>query len=197
MEEILNVLIRAASLKDLPRSGWVLRGIKNPETVAQHSFRTAIMVWVFASRAKHKLDVAKLIKISLAHDLCEVYAGDIPPYLGLLPKDPAARREMLKHALKLPKDVRERRELAQHTKELASLEKLTADLPPALKKEITQCWLDYERMRTAEGRFARQVDKIESLLQSIEYWGPDENSPVVGWWSRLAGLSMNLSWWNF
>lgn len=188
MEEILNVLVNIMKLKEMPRSGWVLRGIKNPETVAEHTFRSAIASWILARNVRPKLDIAKVIKIALAHDLCEVYAGDIPPYLGLLPSNPGARREMLKHAIKLPQEIRKKREKEQHARESESLEKLIGGLPVHLKKEITHYWLDYERLRSREGRFVRQVDKIEALLQAIEYWGTGNDTPAVGWWEQAGRM---------
>ncbi len=47
------------------------------------------------------------------------------------------------------------------------------------------CWLDYERLNSKEGRFVRQGDKIETLLQTKEYWKSNRDSPVLGWWEKL------------
>ena len=73
MEQLLNFLIEIGKLKKMTRRGWELRGIKNPETIASHTFRMAIMTWLLGE--KKKLNLNKILKMSLIHDLCEVYAG--------------------------------------------------------------------------------------------------------------------------
>ncbi len=89
--------MKTEKLKRIPRTGFVWLEIKNPETIAQHAFRVAILNWILASKVKPKLNLEKVIKISLAHDLCEIYAGDMTPYRELLPK------EVLKRWIRLPK----------------------------------------------------------------------------------------------
>ena len=79
MERINDFLFEISKLKRIPRTGWVFMGVKNPETVAEHSFRLAVASWIFAH--KKGLNPGKAIKIALAHDLCEVYAGDITTFL--------------------------------------------------------------------------------------------------------------------
>ncbi len=191
MKETLNFLLEANKLKKMPRTGFVWLGIKNPETVAQHSFRVALMNWILAGKVKPKLNLEKIIKISLIHDLCEVYAGDMTPYWGLLPEDPQKRKEILKRWIRLPKKVKEKREKVKFNKEKKSLERLLKNLQPKIKKEIMGCWMECEKLLTREGRFTKQGDKIETLLQAIEYWGPDLSSPVFGWWEEVEDLVDN------
>ena len=54
--------------------------------------------------------------------------------------------------------------------ESEALDKLISKLPPGLRAEIKNLWLDFEKGLTKEGRFVRQVDKVENLLQGLEYW---------------------------
>lgn len=188
MKNILNFLIEVGQLKKMPRTGFLWLGIKKPETIAQHSFRVAMMNWVLGEQMKPKLNLEKVIKISLVHDLCEVYAGDMTPYWGLLPKDPKKRKEVLKRWIRLPKKIKEKRDKEKFEKEKKSLENLIKNLEPRLKKEIMGCWLDYERFGSKEGRFVKQGDKIETLLQAKEYWKSDKHSPVFGWWEEVKEL---------
>ena len=191
MEDILNFLIEVGKLKKMPRTGFVWLGIKNPETIAQHSFRVAILNWILAEKVRPKLNLEKVIKISLIHDLCEIYAGDMTPYWGLLPKDSKKRKEILKRLIRLPKKIKEKRDKKKFKEEKKSLEKSIRNLEPKLKKEIMDCWLDYERFGSREGRFVRQGDKIETLLQAKEYWKSDKASPVFGWWEEVKELVDN------
>ncbi len=190
MKPILKFLIEAGKLKKMPRTGFVWLGIKNPETIAQHLFRVAILNWVLAKEAKN-LDLTKVIQISLVHDLCEVYAGDVTPYWGLLPHDKEKRKEILTRWVRLPKKIKKQRDKKKFAKEKESLKKLVKRLNPRLKEEITNCWFEYEKMLTKEGRFVKQGDKIETLLQAIEYWGANLDSPVLGWWEEVRELTDN------
>ena len=55
------------------------------ESTAEHTYRMTLMAWILAGE-KGDLDICRVIKIALVHDLCEVYAGDLTPYDGILPK---------------------------------------------------------------------------------------------------------------
>ncbi len=188
MEEILDFLIKAGSLKKMPRTGFVWLGIKEPETIAQHSYRVALMNWILSLKEKKKMDVKKVIRISLVHDLCEVYAGDMTPYWGLLPDDPKERLEMLKHYLHLPKALKMKRDRVKHKKEKKALLKLIEGLGQKEKKEIMGYWMDYETSKSREGRFVKQGDKVEALLQALEYWGSTPDTPVMGWWEEVGAV---------
>ena len=87
MQEILNFLIEVGKLKKMPRRGFIWLGIKKPETIAQHVFRVAIINWILGRKVRPRLNLEKLIKLGIIHELCEVYTGDMTPYWGLLPKD--------------------------------------------------------------------------------------------------------------
>lgn len=188
MKRLLNFLIEVGKLKKMPRTGLVRLEIKNPETIGQHTFRLAILNWILAEMARPRLNIERVIKISLSHDLCKVYTGDVTPYGGLLPKDEKKRKEVLKRWVRLPQKIKEKRDKNKFEKEKKALEKLIKNLTPDLQKEIMDCWLDYERMETREGKFVKQGDKIETLLQVKEYWPEDENSPVFGWWEKVNEL---------
>lgn len=188
MKELVNFFIEVGKLKKMPRTGFVWLEIKNPETIAQHIFRVTIFNWILGRKVKPKLNLTKTIKISLVHDLCEVYAGDMTSYWGLLPKDKEKRKEVLKRWVRLPRKMKEKRDRIKFEKEKKALETLIKNLEPKLKKEVMSSWLEYERLASKEGRFVKQGDKIETLLQALEYWGSNPNSPVFGWWEEVEEL---------
>ena len=74
-------------LKDLPRSGWLRKGIETPESVAAHSWGLALLCMEFAPRVEPTLDVNKTLQLALVHDLPEVIVGDITPH------DPISKQE--------------------------------------------------------------------------------------------------------
>lgn len=188
MENLLKFFIEVGKLKKMPRTGFVWLEVQNPETIGQHIFRVAIMNWVLAEKVKPKLNIKKIIQISLAHDLCEVYAGDMTPYWGLLPENKEKRKEILKKWIRLPKKVKEERDKEKFQKEKKSLLRLIKNLEPKQKIEIMNCWLEYEKLTSQEGRFVKQGDKIETLLQALEYWGAGPDTAVTGWWEEVGSL---------
>ena len=72
---LLNFVSEIGKLKDITRTGWELYSVNNPESVADHSFRLAVLSMLYAE--KLKLDTEKCIKLALIHDMCEVYTKDI------------------------------------------------------------------------------------------------------------------------
>src|SRR3989339_722208 len=181
MTNLLKFLTESGKLKTIPRSGWVLRGVKNPESIAEHTFRVALMAWTLG-RQKQNFNIEKLIKIALVHDLCEGYAGDITP------KDTKKRKEMLKTWPRFTEAQKKKLSESKHKKEKQGLNKLIKNLPAGLKKEMEMLWLDYEKGLSREGRFFKQIDRAENLLQSLEYWQIDKSLPQKSWWTQANEL---------
>jgi 5'-deoxynucleotidase YfbR-like HD superfamily hydrolase len=188
MDSIIKFFIEIGKLKEMPRRGWVIRDVKNPESIADHTFRAAMMAWVLASRKDKKINLEKLIKISLIHDLCEVYAGDITPYDSILPTDKKRRLEMLKTWPRFTEKQKKRMAESKYKKEKAGLEKLTKDLPAGLKNEMMSLWLDYEKGKTPEGKFFQHTDRMEGFLQAAEYSRTNKNVSQKPYWTQAEEL---------
>ncbi len=184
MDKALDFLLEVSKLKTMPRTGWVLMEVKNPETIADHTFRLALACWLLAE--KRGLNSTKAVKMALAHDLCEVYAGDMTPFFYYvdLPQGEGrmGEKEALKRWVRLTKKEKEERGKVKFQKEKESLEKLIRSLSLKLQRELFSSWLDYEKRMSQEGKFVRQVDRIETLLQSIEYLGNKEEDSGTSWW---------------
>lgn len=90
--------LELGALKRMPRSGWVRAGIQNPENVASHSYRVALIAWVLAKI--ENVDSDKVVKMALLHDLEEARTGDLDMvmkrYLGN--KREKAFRDILKNS---------------------------------------------------------------------------------------------------
>ena len=168
MKELLNFFIEIGKLKRKKRRGWVAHQIKNPESTAEHIFRMAIIAWVLGERKR--LNLERVIKMALIHDLCEVYAPDLTPYDPLLPKDQNKIIEVLKRWPKFTPSLKIKSYKKKYKLENLALNKLISRLPSNIKSEIKNLWLDYEKGLTREGRFVKQIDKVENLLQGLEYW---------------------------
>ena len=129
-------------LKDVKRTGWILSGIQNPESVADHSFAVTVLSYVFAKRLG--LDENKTVKLALIHDLCEIHSGDIPPNAGI-PEDEKRRRED------------------------EGLEKIVSLLDRETKNEITSLWKELREGRTEEAKLVKDIDKLDMCVQALAY----------------------------
>jgi len=89
---------------------------------------------------------------------------------------------------RLSKKEKENLFLQKYKKENKALKKLTLKLPQNLKKEIRNLWNDYEKGLTKEGRFVRQVDRVENLLQALEYWKGNKQFAIEPWWIQIEEL---------
>ena len=168
MKEILNFLIKVGELKGKQRRGWEMHQIKNSETTAEHIFHLAILSWFLGKR--EKLNLERVIKLALIHDLCEVYCADLTPYDPLLPKDKKKAMEILKKWPDFTPELKIKKEKEKLELENKAVKKLVAKLPKYLRVEIRNLWLDFCEGKTREGRFVKQADKIANFLQGIEYW---------------------------
>lgn len=172
LNNIIDFLTQVGKLKEKKRRGWVAHQIRDPETTASHIFRTALLAWIL-SWDKKDLDLEKILKMALIHDICETYTKDETPYDPFLPqnlKDKKKVNEILDKWPSFTLEQKKKKVLNKYRRELRSLEKLVSDLPEDLKKEIINLWKDFERGLSKEGRFVKQVDKAENYLQGMEYW---------------------------
>ncbi|KAF4521256.1 hypothetical protein B566_EDAN008457 [Ephemera danica] len=88
--QLLDFLRFMHKLKHLKRQGWVLKDVKEPETVAGHMYRMAVMSMVLPENSG--IDRIRCMELSLVHDMGESIIGDITPYCGV-PRDEKLRRE--------------------------------------------------------------------------------------------------------
>jgi putative hydrolase of HD superfamily len=129
-------------LKEVPRMGWVVRGVRDGESVADHTFGVALLTLLLGP--SEGIDVGKALKIAVVHDLAESVLGDIPT--------PAAKM------------------MGNDEKEVAEekiLTKLLADY--GSRSEIEELWKEFRDRTTPEGRFIRAVDKLEMFIQAFQY----------------------------
>ncbi len=175
---LARFLHRAGALKFVPRIGWLHRGVPaaEVESVADHSWRTALLAWL-AAAAQPELDRNRVLLLALIHDLAEAITGDLPPY------DPAALAGADEHTRKRLLNSRHIRSEAQRqakrAAEAAAMADLIADLPPSLAEELRALWNELEEGQTAEARFVKQADKLETYLQSLEYAAADPHRPMA------------------
>lgn len=129
-------------LKTVKRQGWKDKlGLKHPESVADHCFSMTAIAMVLSDI--EKLDTAKLVKMSLLHDLAESLVGDITP------------DQMSKSA--------------KRSIENAAMLTILRSLDKRLREKYWKIWQEYQSSKTEEAKFLHQIDKFEMALQAKEY----------------------------
>lgn len=163
-EALVQLLVFTGALKRLPRQGWLHLGVPDPESVADHTFRVALMTLLLA-QDDPAINAERALVLALCHDLPEALAGDATPFDEAL-ADESVDRDLL---FRSRSAYSERADQAKRVAEEAALEQMTAGLTESLRALIEDAWEEYDAGRTAEARLVRQIDKLEALLQAHEY----------------------------
>lgn len=161
LERLIEFAQIIGRVKETKRSGWISQAsIVNPESVADHSFRCALLAMCLG--AFENADTDKLVKMLLLHDIHEAVTGDY---------DSSSKRE---------KGLRK-----VQTQEKTAIRDVLALLPADLKAEYLSIWEEFEDKRTAEAILANDIDKIEMIFQALEYEkeGHDPNKLDPFWTS--------------
>src|SRR5262245_37238446 len=153
----------AGRLKEVRRKGWVDRGVPAAESVADHSYRVALLAWALA-RARG-LDAGQAMLIGLVHDLAEAEVGDETPFDALLASGQPFDNERFDRPP--PDDPAGR--AAKQARERVAIERLAGGLGPPLAAELAAAWHDYAEQRSPEARLVKQLDRVETLLQARAY----------------------------
>ena len=138
----LRALLELGALDRLPRTGWIQRGVPDPESVAGHVLGTAYVALHLASRVCPPLDRGRVLTLALVHDAPEALSGDLPRAASeLLPA--GAKREL----------------------ELGAARRLLGPLDGQAVEDVA----DYADGRTREARFVRLCDKLQLGVRLLGY----------------------------
>ncbi|MBB5825706.1 HD domain-containing protein [Micromonospora carbonacea] len=136
----MRFIFEAGVLKRAARTGWWFAGVKHPETIAEHSHRTALIGMILA--AMEGADPARVTMLCVLHDTQETRTTDLP-------------------------------HIAKRYLTAAPNTAITADqvagCPPAVTDTITAAVTEYEAGETLDAIVARDADKLECLVQAVEY----------------------------
>ncbi len=139
LEDFFKIII---NLKNIQRKGWMQKlEIKNPESVADHSYSMAIMAMILSEL--QKLDTKKILEMTLLHDLVESVVGDFTP-----------------EEISKPKKL----EL-----ENTAMEKILNILPENLIEVYQKIWNEFQLGSSEEAIFVHEMDKLEMVFQAKNY----------------------------
>jgi putative hydrolase of HD superfamily len=160
-QAVIDFLSSAGKLKTIPRTGWIDSGVKNPESVADHSYRTAVAAMVLSDSLG--LDTLKVLRMALLHDLAEAEIGDITPM-----------QKQDNHA-----------ELEDQ-----AMKKMFNVLPESLRGQYWETWREYHAMKTPESILVHDADKIDMILQASEYKQTNPNAKLDHFYHAMVTPSM-------
>lgn len=142
MQKEFDFLSTAEKLKIELRHCWLSNG-KRQESVAEHSWRLALMSFRFANKLDQPVNIEKCLKLAIVHDLAEAKVGDIPVF----------------HCSdKIEKFVLEN----------SAMLELKTFLNDLNGNEIYDLWYEFEMQQTLESKFIKALDKLEAFIQHNE-----------------------------
>ena len=150
-DRVAHLIHEAGVLKLLPRTGWAYCGISSPESIAEHSFRTALIAGVVAKA--EGADPARATYLAVWHDTQETRVLDIP-HLGRKYLDAASNEKVTADQV--------------------------SGLPEDIADDLKALIYEYESAESLEAQCARDADKLECLFQAIEYRDAGARN-VEGW----------------
>jgi putative hydrolase of HD superfamily len=145
MTEVFQFLMEIDKLKSVQRRTKVL-GTQRQENSAEHSWHFAVAAMSLAPYAPKDVDIQKVIRMALVHDIVEIDAGDVLVY------DLAARE-------------------AVHDQEVLAAKRLFGMLPAPLDQQFLDLWNEYEAGETPEARFALVIDRILPVVMNLNNKG--------------------------
>ncbi|MGE0639598.1 MAG: HD domain-containing protein [Thermoanaerobaculia bacterium] len=156
---LLELLLELQTLDRIPRSGYFLRGVSDCESIAEHSYHLALLVWLLASR-EPSVDRTRAIELALVHDLAELRIGDLPRTAGAyLP--PGAKHEAERRA--------------------------AADILAPADPATLERYREYDAGESVEARFVKACDKLQLMIKVSVYerWG---HRGLAEFWSNPANF---------
>ena len=142
-ESISDILRAAGRLKTVKRTGWIKKaGIRNAESVADHSYRMAVLGILLGEQLK--LDSSKVVRMCLIHDPAESVTGD------LMPEEKISEQE-------------------HRVREGAILRSFLSELPAKTGNLLLGDLKELMKSKTEEARLTWEIDKLEMGLQRRDY----------------------------
>ena len=134
------------------------------ENSAEHSWQIALFALNLREFASEPVDIDKVVRMLLIHDLGEIDTGDTLAYAA----DGAAERE---------------------AEELAAMRRILGLLPQPMSTDLLALWQEFEARETPEARFARAVDRLMPILLNLQSGGQSWRENGV---SKQQVLSMGV-----
>ncbi len=166
LETIFDFADEMEILQRLQRTGYVMSGVTNPQTVGDHSFGVALwsMLLVERMKNKEKISMKKVLMMSVLHEAAEARISDIP---------------------KPGRDIIGDKTISDSERKIAK------DMLKDFPEEWINTWNEFEDAETLEGRIVKAADKLEMMHKILcyershngsfdKFWDWDKNFPDHG-----------------
>lgn len=146
INQTIEFIKEIEGLKSVTRTAWTKNGRR--ESTAEHSWRLAMLLMVLEEDFKD-VDINKAIKMSLVHDLGELYDGDI--------------------SAKLQSSDNNKLQIEER-----AMRRMLTTLPESLSVKIYDLWKEYNECSTKEAKLVKAMDKLETIVQHNQGKNPDD-----------------------
>jgi len=145
LEQQIEFILEIDKLKQIIRRSYLISGERR-ENTAEHSWHLAMLALILAEHANEPVDLLRVLKMVLVHDIVEIDAGDTFLFDTVGGQD---------------KGVREQK----------AADRLFGLLPADQASELRQLWEEFEARETAEARFANAIDRLIPLMLNYQSGG--------------------------
>ncbi|PWQ94715.1 HD domain-containing protein [Leucothrix arctica] len=142
LEQQLAFLTEADKLKSILRATSLCDGSRR-ENSGEHSWHIALYAMTLAEHSNRPINILRVIKMLLIHDLVEIDAGDVPVHAAY--------------------DV-----AAHEAKEQAAADRLFGLLPDDQRDEFREIWDEFEAAESDDAIFAKSIDRVQPVISNLE-----------------------------
>ncbi|AJI44714.1 HD domain-containing protein [Francisella tularensis subsp. novicida] len=139
----LEFISELEKLKRVYRQTWLPCDGGRHENSAEHSWQVALTANILARYATVSLDITKVTKMLLIHDIVEIYSGDTFAFADSQTLD------------------------SQKQSELAAIQRIAKILPKPQGQQLEQLWLEFDSAETNEAKFANAIDRLVPAIQNF------------------------------
>jgi putative hydrolases of HD superfamily len=140
LKKQIDFIVEADKIQNIFRMNYTAEGSRR-ENDAEHSWHLALMAILLYEHANARVDLLKVLKMILIHDIVEIDAGDAYVY-------------------------NEKAKSLQHDKEIKAADRLFNMLPDDQAQEYRALWDEFEEMGTPEAKFANSIDRMHPMLMN-------------------------------
>ena len=167
---LISFLHKYGRLKRVPRTGWLLHGVSysDVESVSDHTLRTTLIAMILGRLLKtsnQNINMAKILEMALLHDLAETMILDFDK--------------------KISSQVGE--EFKNKVETIAE-KMILKDLPVELRKRYVYILEDFHQKNSVEARIVKSADKLEMVLQALEYKSQYSNEVLNDFYTGLEDI---------
>ena len=145
LEAQFAFLNEADRLKHVMRATTTVDGAR-PENSGEHSWHLALYALVLADQAEPGVDINRVIRMLLIHDLVEIDVGDVPIHSA----------NGLAHA-----------SFETTTAEAKAADRIFGLLPPDLGTSLRALWEEFEAAQSPDARFAKSLDRVQPVMANL------------------------------